>query len=116
MLSINQSKTLEEYWSKYKQYKRDLNTRMIVLKQNDFTKDARYNHLFQIVQAIEQVEASLDEVTKDFAEIRYLSDDAEYLDWDDVAAALGMTKPRTYNLRTKLIGLTAKKLGWIEPD
>ena len=115
MLTVNQSKAIEEYWVSHTQYKKDLDAHTAMLQRkglSDYTKDARYNHLKKVVDAISYVTASLDEELKEFTEIRYLSEDAEFLDWDDVADALGVTRSKAYKLRSKLIAMTAKKLGW----
>lgn len=118
ILTTNQKEVIEQYWMMHTQYKKDLHTRMVELQQkgiSDFTKDMRYNHLKKVVGAIDQVTASIDEDLKDFAEMRYLSDDAEFFDWDDVANALGTTKPKAFNLRNKLVSITAKKIRLDKP-
>lgn len=115
-LSKARNDALEEMWIEHQEYKRDLklHTSELKLKQTkDLSKDKHYVYLKEIVGAIDRVFTSLDQELKTFAEARYLGKDAKYLDWDEVAFNAGVTKPKAYKLRIKLMALTARELGWI---
>ena len=141
-LSIAQSKTIEEYWSDIPSLKNQLNYReweLTVNKQNDenigggrsssisdptaqkavlLAGDERYQNLKKNVEAINYVikEVSEDKklrLLREFMEMKYISRESSYMDWDDVAIELGISKAKAYKLRNKLIDMTAEKLGWI---
>lgn len=141
-LTVAQSKTIEEYWSDIPSLKRQLKFREWELtenKQNDenigggrssnisdttaqkamlLMEDERYQYLKKVVNAIEEVikKMSADEKLsdlKEFVDIRYISKDSNYYDWEDIAYELGMTRSKVYRLRNKVIDMTAEKLGWL---
>ena len=141
-LTVAQSKTIEEYWSDIPSLKRQLNFREWELtenKQNDenvgggrsskisdptaqkaalLLQDERYQCLKMNVDAIDYVIKKVTEdkkqrLLREFMEMKYISKDSSYMDWDDVAIELNITKAKAYKLRNKLIDMTAEKLGWI---
>ena len=142
-LTVAQSKTIEEYWSDIPSLKRQLNFREWELlhqhKEQDtnvgggrsgdisdttaqkamlLAEDERYQCLKANVDAIEYVIKKVTEdkkqrLLREFMEMKYISKDSSYMDWDDVAIELNITKAKAYKLRNKLIDMTAEKLGWI---
>jgi len=112
-LSVVQIKVLEEYWQKHKEYKRLLNARESEIKPKERANDNHYNFLKDLVQALDHVKQEADSDLNSFIEVRYTSEDAFYVDWDDVSEILAISKSKAYKLRVKLMNLTAKKLGWI---
>ena len=142
-LTVAQSKTIEEYWSDIPSLKRQLDFREWELlhqyKEQDtnigggrssnisdttgqkamlLMEDERYQYLKKVVNAIEWVieKMSADEKLsdlKEFVDIRYISNDSNYYDWEDIAYELGITRSKVYRLRNKVIDMTAEKLGWM---
>lgn len=142
-LTVAQSKTIEEYWSDIPSLKRQLNFREWELlhqhKEQDtnvgggrssdisditaqkatlLVEDERYQCLKTNVDAINYVIKKVTEdkkqrLLREFMEMKYISKDSSYMDWDDVAIELNISKAKAYKLRNKLIDMTAEKLGWI---
>lgn len=141
-LTVAQSKTIEEYWSDIPSLKRQLKFREWELtenKKNDenigggrsskisdttsqkailLSEDEKYQHFKKIINAIESVYQNMEKESKladlkEFVDMRYISKDSNYYDWDDIAYELGMTRSKVYRLRNKVIDLTAEKLGWL---
>lgn len=136
-LLTEENKTIEGYWMNIKQLRNDLKYREWELTENKSTdenigggksnrisdttarkamilaEDKKYQNLKERVQAIDSVYSSLDTEMREFVEIRYFSDDAAYLDWEDVAVEIGITKSKAFKMRNKLIDETAKKIGWL---
>lgn len=141
-LTVAQSKTIEEYWSDIPSLKRQLKFREWELtenKKNDenigggrssnisdttaqqamlLMEDERYQNLKKNVDAIDYVIKKVSEdkkqrLLREFMEMKYISKESSYMDWDDVAIELDITKAKAYKLRNKLIDMTAEKLGWL---
>lgn len=141
-LSVAQSKTIEEYWSDIPSLKQQLRFREWELTENKTTDeniggskgnrisdttgdkaillagDERYQNLKKNVEAIEYVIKKVSEdkkqrLLREFMEMKYISKESSYMDWDDVAIELGITKAKAYKLRNKLIDMAAEKLGWL---
>lgn len=141
-LTVAQSKTIEEYWSDIPSLKRQLDFREWELtenKKNDenigggrssnisdttaqkamvLAEDEKYQHLKKINNAIEFVYQAMATDKKladlkEFVDMRYISKDSNYYDWEDIAYELGMTRSKVYRLRNKVIDMTAEKLGWL---
>ena len=141
-LTVAQSKTIEEYWSDLPSLKRQLHFREWELTENkrndenigggrssnvsDTTSrkavllmaDERYQNLKKNIEAIEYVIKKVSEdkkqrLLREFMEMKYISKESSYMDWDDVAIELNITKAKAYKLRNKLIDMTAEKLGWL---
>jgi len=141
-LTVAQSKTIEEYWSDIPSLKRQLHFREWELtenKRNDenigggrssnisnptgqkamlLAEDERYQNLKKNVDAIDYVIKKVSEdkkqrLLREFMEMKYISKDSSYMDWEDVAEMLDIKKAKAYKLRNKLIDMTAEKLGWL---
>lgn len=142
-LTVAQSKTIEEYWSDIPSLKKQLNFREWELlhqyKEQDtnigggrsynlsdttaqkamlLAEDERYQNLKKNVDAIDYVIKKVSEdkkqrLLREFMEMKYISKESSYMDWDDVAIELDITKAKAYKLRNKLIDMTAEKLGWL---
>lgn len=114
-LTKAQTGTIEEYWYKFDDYKNQLKHREWELKKTKKStkEDPRYQHLKSVVAAIESVCKSVDETMKKFAYIRYLSKEATYIEWEDVGFELNISLAKAYKMRSRLMDLTAAKLGWI---
>ena len=141
-LSTAQNKTIEEYWSDIPSLKKQLKFREWELTENKTTdeniggskgnkisdttgnkaillaEDERYQSLKKIVDAIEYVIKKVSEdkkqrLLREFMEMKYISEESSYLDWEDVAIELDITKSKAYKLRNKLIDMTARRLGWL---
>lgn len=141
-LSTAQNKTIEEYWSDIPSLKKQLSFREWELTENRtvdenigggksnkisnptcdkailLLEDERYQNLKTNIDAIEYVIKKVSEdkkqrLLREFMEMKYISKDSKYLDWEDIADELGITKTKAYKLRNKLIDMTAEKLGWL---
>ena len=136
-LSPVQNKTIEEFWMNIDDYRKQLKFREweLLENKNDDTnvgggksnqtsdttakkaillaEDTRYQHLKNIIVAIENVYESLDEEMKEFADIRYLSKESNYYEWEDIADEIGVSKAKAYKMRNRLMDLTAERLGWL---
>lgn len=141
-LTVAQCKTIEEYWSDIPSLKKQLKFREWELTENKTTdeniggskgnrisdttgnkaillvEDERYQNLKKNVEAIEYVVNKVTEdkkqrLLREFMEMKYISKDSNYMDWDDVAIELDISKAKAYKLRNKLIDMTAEKLGWL---
>ena len=141
-LTVAQSKTIEEYWSDLPSLKTQLKFReweLIENKKHDenigggrssnisdttsrkavlLMEDERYQNLKKNIEAIEYVIKKVSEdkkqrLLREFMEMKYISKESSYMDWDDVAIELNITKAKAYKLRNKLIDMTAEKLGWL---
>lgn len=136
-LSAAQNKTIEEYWTNIKDYRKQLRFREWELTENKtidtnigggksnhisdttankailLAEDERYQYLKKVIAVIECTLLSLDDELREFAEVRYLSEDSGYYDWEGIADELGINRSKAYKLRNKLVDETAKNLGWL---
>lgn len=141
-LTTAQNKTIEEYWSDIPSLREQLRFREWQLTENKtvdenmgggksnrisnptcdramiLLSDERYQNLRKTVNAIDHVirkvsEDKKQQTLREFMEMKYISKDSNYLDWEDVAEELGVPKTKAYKLRNKLIDMTAKELGWL---
>lgn len=141
-LTTAQNKTIEEYWSDIPSLREQLRFREWQLTENKTVDenmgggksnrisnptcdkavillgDERYQNLRKTVNAIDYVirkvsEDKKQQTLREFMEMKYISKDSNYLDWEDVAEELGVPKTKAYKLRNKLIDMTAKELGWL---
>lgn len=141
-LTTAQTKTIEEYWSDISGLKRQLRFREWELLENKSTdenqgggkgnrisdttgqkaillvEDERYQNLKKVIDAIDYVIRKVNDdpksrLLREFMDMKYISSDSSYLDWEDVAIELDISKNKAYKLRNKLIDMTAKRLGWI---
>lgn len=141
-LTTAQNKTIEEYWSDIPSLREQLRFREWQLTENKTVDenmgggksnrisnptcdkavillgDERYQNLRKTVNAIDHVirkvsEDKKQQTLREFMEMKYISKDSNYLDWEDVAEELGVPKTKAYKLRNKLIDMTAKELGWL---
>lgn len=136
-LSQAQNKLIEEYWMNIDDYRKKLKFREWELTENKKTdenigggksnrisdttankaillaEDDQYQNFKRIIQAVDKVYSSSKDELKRFADIRYLSEDSNYIDWDTVADEMRSTKPKMYGMRNQLIDRTARELGWL---
>ena len=141
-LTTAQNKTIEEYWSDIPSLKRELTFREWELTENRtvdenigggksnrisnptfdkaalLVEDERYQNLKKIIDAIDYVIHKVSEdkkhrLLREFMEMKYISKESSYMDWEDIACELGVGKTKAYKLRNKLIDMTAEKLGWL---
>lgn len=136
-LSQVQNKMIEEYWMNIDDYRKKLNYREWELTESKITdtnigggksnlisdttankaillaQDEQYQNSKRIIQAVEKVYNSSKDAVKEFADIRYFSEDSNYIDWDTVADEMRSTKPKLYGMRNQLIDRTARELGWL---
>ncbi|BAK15838.1 hypothetical protein SSIL_1415 [Solibacillus silvestris StLB046] len=136
-LSQAQNKLIEEYWMNIDDYRKKLKFREWELTENKkidenigggksnrisdttankailLAEDEQYQNFKRIIQAVDKVYSSSKDELKRFADVRYLSEDSNYIDWDTVADEMRSTKPKMYGMRNQLIDRTARELGWL---
>lgn len=136
-LSAVQNKTIEEYWTNLDELKKQLRYREWELLENKntdenigggksniisdttankaiiLTTDERYQFLSKTISAVEKVYAALNEEMKEFADMRYRSKESNYLEWEDIAYELGVSKAKAFKMRNKLLDITASEIGWL---
>ena len=106
-------KVLENYWKDYHYHKREIDLLENAYSKKQLQNDKRYSRLLEIVNTIDTVLSELKVEHKDFANLRYLSEDADLYDWADVADELGITKAKAYKVRQYILRKTADKLGFV---
>ena len=136
-LSAVQNKTIEEYWTNLDELKKQLRYREWELLENKntdentgggkaniisdttankaiiLTTDERYQFLSKTISAVEKVYSALNEEMKEFADMRYRSKESNYLEWEDIAYELGVSKAKAFKMRNKLLDITASEIGWL---
>lgn len=136
-LTTVQNKTIEEFWVNIDDYRKQLKFRewelltphneeamSVSVKSHKITdttgnkaiilvKDARYQYLQNVIKAVENTMAKLDDEMNEFVEMRYRSKESSYYEWEDIAYELGVSKAKAFKMRNKLIDMTALELGWV---
>lgn len=132
-------KALEGYWINHNQNIRDLKYREweLASKNSDdensiggsnsvrqvskpteqlavrLTEDKLYQNLTTIIKVVEKLHKELDEDTASIVSMRYWCDSRDFLEWEDIAFELGMTRSKVLRMRNTLLSETAELIGYV---
>lgn len=76
-------------------------------------EDRLYQNLNTITSTIEKLYEEADEDTKSIVDNRYWCSGRDYLEWEDMAYELGMTRYKVLKIRNNLLDETAKLIGYV---
>ena len=77
------------------------------------TEDKLYQNLTTIIKAVEKLYKELDEDATSIVNMRYWCNSRDFLEWEDIAFELGMTRSKVLRMRNALLNKTADLIGYV---
>lgn len=132
-------KKLEDHWINYKENIKRMKYREWELMSNDsydentgagsnsvrniskpteqyvirLSEDKLYQNLRTITEVVEKLYNELDEDLLGIVNMRYWCDSRDFMEWEDIAFELGMTRSKVLRLRNSLLDETARLIGYV---
>lgn len=138
-LNRHDIKKLEEYWINYNENIKQLKFREweLMSKNSDdensgggsnsvrqiskpteqlavrLIEDKLHQNLTTVIKVIEQLYKELDEDTASIVNMRYWCSSRDFMEWEDIAFELGMTRSKVLRMRNSLLDETAVLIGYV---
>lgn len=77
------------------------------------SEDRLYQNLKTITEVVEALYNDLDEDLLGIVNMRYWCDSRDFMEWEDIAFELGMTRSKVLRLRNSLLDETARLIGYV---
>ncbi|KAA0965847.1 hypothetical protein FQ087_06155 [Sporosarcina sp. ANT_H38] len=139
ILNRHDIKKLEEYWINYNENIKQLKYREweLMSKNSDdensgggsnsvrqiskpteqlairILEDKLHQNLTTVIKVIEQLYKELDEETQSIVNMRYWCSSRDFMEWEDIAFELGMTRSKVLRMRNSLLDETALLIGYV---
>lgn len=76
-------------------------------------EDKLHQNLTTVIKAIEKLYKESDEVTESIVNMRYWCNSRDFMEWEDIAFELGMTRSKVLRIRNSLLDETAQLIGYV---
>lgn len=76
-------------------------------------EDKLHQNLTTITKVVEKLYEVLDEDTKSIVNMRYWCNSRDFMEWEDIAFELGMTRSKVLRMRNSLLDETARLIGYV---
>ena len=76
-------------------------------------EDKLYQNLTTIIKVVEKLYKELDEDTEAIVNMRYWCNSRDFMEWEDIAFELGMTRSKVLRMRNSLLDETARLIGYV---
>lgn len=77
------------------------------------SEDKLYQNLRTVIKAVEKLYGELDEETASIVNMRYWCSSRDFMEWEDIAFELGMTRSKVLRMRNSLLDETALLIGYV---
>lgn len=77
------------------------------------TEDKLYQNLLTITKVVSNLYEELDEDAREIVDRRYWCSGRDYMEWEDMAFELGMTRYKVLRIRNNLLDDTARLIGYV---
>lgn len=138
-LNRHDIKKLEEYWINYSENIKQLKYREweLMSKNSDdqnsgggsnsvrqiskpteqlavrLIEDKLHQNLTTVIKVIEKLYKELDEDARTIVDRRYWCSSRDFMEWEDIAFEIGMTRSKVLRIRNSLLDDTAKLVGYV---
>ena len=76
-------------------------------------EDELHRNLTTIIRVVEKLYKELDEDTTSIVNMRYWCSSRDFMEWEDIAFELGMTRSKVLRMRNSLLDETARLIGYV---
>jgi len=76
-------------------------------------EDELHRNLTTIIRVVEKLYKELDEDTTAIVNMRYWCNSRDFMEWEDIAFELGMTRSKVLRMRNSLLDETAQLIGYV---
>lgn len=76
-------------------------------------EDKLHQNLTTITRVVENLYKELDEDTESIVNLRYWCNSRDFMEWEDIAFELGMTRSKVLRMRNSLLDETARLIGYV---